>query len=296
MDAITSYVNHLLSGLPQTAEVNRARRELIQMSSDRFEQLRADGVPEQEAVGRVIAQFGDLDELADDLGIRAEITEVTEGAPAWAAAAAGEHLSLNRRAANLFGAFLLAVAAIPLPFVAWRQAESTYHSTGAIGDYPSSLPYQGVMVAIGVVAVGLLGAAITTTVQSSRAARDLRALDSVTLSDYQVIRERERGPQIAAIVIGVVLALVAAWNGPLMLFGMDMTGGPILFTLAALAGPFVFAIGLALVIRALMRRNALARIVAERHRLEGAAPPVPRRMILTDHNPRGFWGSPINGR
>lgn len=55
MDAITTYIDHMFRGLPWNAEVLRARGELEQMSLDRFHELRAEGVSENEAVGRVIA-------------------------------------------------------------------------------------------------------------------------------------------------------------------------------------------------------------------------------------------------
>lgn len=73
MDAITTYIDHMFRGLPRNAEVLRARGELEQMSLDRFHELRAEGVSENEAVGRVIAQFGNLEEIADDLGIREQL-------------------------------------------------------------------------------------------------------------------------------------------------------------------------------------------------------------------------------
>jgi hypothetical protein len=73
MDAITTYLDHMFRGLPRTAEVMRARGELEQMSLDRYQELLAEGVSEHEAVGRVISQFGNLDDLADDLGIREQV-------------------------------------------------------------------------------------------------------------------------------------------------------------------------------------------------------------------------------
>ena len=69
-DVIRTYISGLFTDLPQTPEVERARTELLQMSEDKYQQLRADGSSDAEATGRVITEFGNLDELADDLGIR----------------------------------------------------------------------------------------------------------------------------------------------------------------------------------------------------------------------------------
>lgn len=68
--AVETYINGLFTPLPKTSELQRAREELLQMSEDKYGELIADGVSPNEATGRVITEFGDLDELADALGIR----------------------------------------------------------------------------------------------------------------------------------------------------------------------------------------------------------------------------------
>ncbi|MGO3136680.1 MAG: permease prefix domain 1-containing protein, partial [Agrococcus casei] len=67
-DAIHTYINGQFTTLPRTPEVERARQELLQMSEDKYTELVAAGVSANEATGRVITEFGNLDELADDLG------------------------------------------------------------------------------------------------------------------------------------------------------------------------------------------------------------------------------------
>ena len=74
MDAIKSYLENMFLHLPKTAEVLRAKDELFQMMEDKYNQLRSEGRTDNEAVGQVIAEFGNLDELAADLGIRNEVS------------------------------------------------------------------------------------------------------------------------------------------------------------------------------------------------------------------------------
>ena len=69
MEIIRTYLENMFISLPATPEVIRAKRELLDMMEDKYRQLRAEGRTENEAVGTVIAEFGNLDELAEALGI-----------------------------------------------------------------------------------------------------------------------------------------------------------------------------------------------------------------------------------
>ena len=60
----------MFAQLPNTPEVWRAKDELLQMMEDRYNDLLSEGKSENEAVGAVIAEFGNLEEVAESLGIR----------------------------------------------------------------------------------------------------------------------------------------------------------------------------------------------------------------------------------
>ncbi len=68
----------MFAAMPNTAEVRKARAELLQMMEDKYNELIAEGQSENNAVGTVISEFGNLDELADDLGVKQELIEVQE--------------------------------------------------------------------------------------------------------------------------------------------------------------------------------------------------------------------------
>lgn len=70
MEAIKNYLENMFSSLPNTPEVQRAKNELWQMMEDKYTELKAEGRSENEAVGTVITEFGNLDELSEALGIR----------------------------------------------------------------------------------------------------------------------------------------------------------------------------------------------------------------------------------
>lgn len=78
MDAIESYLENMFARMPQSAEVLRAKRDLLEMMEDKYNELKAAGRSENEAVGAVITEFGNLDELAESLGISTQVNQATE--------------------------------------------------------------------------------------------------------------------------------------------------------------------------------------------------------------------------
>lgn len=75
MNTIKSYLDNMFRNLPNTAEVRKAKNELLQMMEDKFEELKAEGKSENEAVGIVISEFGNLDEIAQSIGILEQVKE-----------------------------------------------------------------------------------------------------------------------------------------------------------------------------------------------------------------------------
>lgn len=78
METIKSYLEAMFANMPNTAEVKKAKAELLQMMEDKYNEMISDGISENEAVGTVISEFGNLDELAEDLGLTKEVEEVHE--------------------------------------------------------------------------------------------------------------------------------------------------------------------------------------------------------------------------
>lgn len=70
METIRNYLESMFSKLPNTPEVRKAKHELGQMMEDKYSQLISEGKTDNEAVAIVISEFGNLDELAEDLGIK----------------------------------------------------------------------------------------------------------------------------------------------------------------------------------------------------------------------------------
>ncbi|MCR5581271.1 MAG: permease prefix domain 1-containing protein [Pseudobutyrivibrio sp.] len=75
METIKSYLEAMFANMPNTPEVKKAKAELLAMMEDKYNELIADGESENTAVGTVISEFGNLDELAEDLGVTKEVEE-----------------------------------------------------------------------------------------------------------------------------------------------------------------------------------------------------------------------------
>ena len=76
METIKSYLEAMFAGMPNTPEVLKAKDELLQMMDDKYSELIAEGVSENEAVGQVISEFGNLDELSEELNLKKEVEEL----------------------------------------------------------------------------------------------------------------------------------------------------------------------------------------------------------------------------
>ena len=73
METIRNYLDTMFANMPNTPSVLRAREELWQMMEDKYNELIEEGKTENEAVGTVISEFGNLSELAEAIGIEEEV-------------------------------------------------------------------------------------------------------------------------------------------------------------------------------------------------------------------------------
>lgn len=63
MDTIRSYVEGMFTSLPKTPEMEQLKDEILANMEDKYNELKARGCSENEAIGSVISDFGNIDEL-----------------------------------------------------------------------------------------------------------------------------------------------------------------------------------------------------------------------------------------
>ncbi|TDE94236.1 hypothetical protein EXU48_12445 [Occultella glacieicola] len=253
MDAITTYVDHIFRSLPPTAEVARARSELLQMSEDRYRELLAEGVSEHEAVGRVITQFGNLDELADDLGIRSELDRAGRpDAPIDLSHGEAErYLAVRRRGAWLVsGGVLVILLGI---------AQLVLFSDGA-GSDPHPLSLVAFFVAIAGAVAGFIVAGASMSRYDRLKDKELR-LEPQVAAAYREQREREQTSFVVKIAAGVAVIILSVAI-PATLDTMYPDSEPVT-NLAVAAMLVAIGLAVALLIEAGLRRGALDRLTAE---------------------------------
>lgn len=69
METIIVYLDNMFAGLPRTAELEHLKQELLSGMEEKYMELKRAGRSENEAIGIVISEFGNIEELTAELGI-----------------------------------------------------------------------------------------------------------------------------------------------------------------------------------------------------------------------------------
>ena len=70
MDTIKTYLDNMFLNLPKTDEINTLKNDLLNNMEDKYNELKTQGKTENEAIGIVISEFGNIDELINEMGIK----------------------------------------------------------------------------------------------------------------------------------------------------------------------------------------------------------------------------------
>lgn len=68
METIRNYLETMFSRLPDTPEFFRLKEEMLGNMEEKYQELKAEGKSENEAVGTVIGEFGNIEELLLEMG------------------------------------------------------------------------------------------------------------------------------------------------------------------------------------------------------------------------------------
>ena len=70
METIRNYLDNLFAGLPKTAKVLELKNNIFSNMEDKYNELKQQGKTENEAIGIVISEFGNIDELVSELNLQ----------------------------------------------------------------------------------------------------------------------------------------------------------------------------------------------------------------------------------
>lgn len=74
METIKNYLDNMFAALPKTTQMIDLKNNILANMEDKYNELKADKKSENEAIGIVISEFGNIDELINELGIKQEET------------------------------------------------------------------------------------------------------------------------------------------------------------------------------------------------------------------------------
>ncbi|QDP39504.1 permease prefix domain 1-containing protein [Radiobacillus deserti] len=72
MKKLKQHVDHLFSKMPVTEENNAMKQEVLENLEEKVIDLMAQGKSEEDAINKAIVDFGDLDDLKQEMGAMAE--------------------------------------------------------------------------------------------------------------------------------------------------------------------------------------------------------------------------------
>ncbi|MCL2575392.1 MAG: permease prefix domain 1-containing protein [Defluviitaleaceae bacterium] len=102
METIRNYVENVFADFPQNPRVLQLKREMLQGMEEKYNELRQYGKSEHEAIAGVIADFGSMDEIAQELGLNTEKIDDTNSIRL-TQSEAEEYLTQNRKSGRWIG-------------------------------------------------------------------------------------------------------------------------------------------------------------------------------------------------
>lgn len=69
METIRNYLENMFAGLPKTPKLIRLKEDLLATMEEKYMELKENGKSENEAIGIVISEFGNIDELVNELDL-----------------------------------------------------------------------------------------------------------------------------------------------------------------------------------------------------------------------------------
>lgn len=194
MNIIKNYLESMFANMPNTPEVLRAKDELLQMMEDKYNELINDGKSENEAVGTVISEFGNLEELSSELGLEKE-QKVNTGRVLKEEEYKGYIKSCGRYGvATGIGVFLCINCVIgPMIMEALRLNEMI-----------------GVSIMMGMIAlaVGIFVMSSATHSKWKYIKREALQLDYQSTQDIKAEKERYAGVRALFLSVGVILCVI----------------------------------------------------------------------------------------
>ena len=256
MNAIKNYLDNMFRNLPNTEEVRRAKSELLQMMEDKFEELMSEGKTENEAVGIVISEFGNLDEVAESIGISQIIRDNKENTvdkPMLSMDRVKEYLSTVSTRSLMIP---LAVALCIMSVTTGITAELLSFGNSNIED---ALGGAGFFIFIAA-AVVLFVLSRTKNKEFDEINKDQVSLGIETCDYVRNERRRFKPTYSTMVAIGIALC-IACVVFPIIISAIPFLSDSLIDSLGGLTFFFSIAVGVFLIVSANVRMNGYDRLL-----------------------------------
>lgn len=232
MNVVIAYLDTMFSAYPQTPRLLEAKAELRAMMEDAYTALIAAGRSENEAVGQVIRDFGNLDEVAPVLGISSDIAPAAGVVPPSAAASpqrpvvtlddARAYADAQRRVRFRIPLAVVLFVLSPAVLIALPMAAGA----GAVALADSVSVFVGLLVLFVFVAVGvmLVISASRETTAFSRITDERFVADAATVRWAEELADSHERERTRALQIAIGLWILAPV--PLIAFALFSDGSP----------------------------------------------------------------------
>ena len=212
MDTIMSYLETMFAKLPKTPEVEQIKQELSMNMEEKYHELINLGKTENEAIGTVISEFGNIDELMEELGYAVE----EEAERALSDQEVNDFLAENKHFGKMIGIGVSLILLAASIFMLINGVVSVMEIENRLLNIAGLIPLL-LMVAV----------AVAIFIVADHRMEPFKAM----LHNYQITPNQRyrleqeanefRSDQLKAVVIGVVLCIVA----PLVLIIISVVDG-----------------------------------------------------------------------
>lgn len=246
METILSYLDNMFSHMPKTEEVMRAKKELGAMMEDKYSELISEGKKENEAVGIVISEFGNLEELAEELGLKSQTAEGIEmksetRVKTVSREEAEAYLDTSNKTIKWIALGVALCICCPTPLLFWGSLEYKVSDTviACFGLIPLFI-----MIAI---AVALFIYNGTKMEQFEYLKKESIWIDSVLEKNLREMETGEKQTATVKLIIGVMICILSVI--PLLVLGSMsdsdfINGMSVIFLLLCVAvGVFIIIVG-----------------------------------------------------
>lgn len=208
METIKNYIENLFLHLPATEETAKAKRELLTMMEDKYNELKAEGKKENEAVGIVISEFGDLNELGFDFGHRnmTEDGEDNEAGRTVTREEAEKYMEAHRKSSSWIGIGVMLCICSPLSLISLSGFESL---SGAFEDWVYGIIGIPVLLVMIAIAVGIFIYQGTKMEPYEYLKNEPFYIDQSLKHYLEELKENKGGIYTVKIIAGVMLCILS---------------------------------------------------------------------------------------